>query len=901
MICHKVGRILGLAVISSAFLAAAAPAAETYRHPGEQRGKTIAIPAVNEGAITVDGDVKEWGAPEAQDGIIDQTFDHLSGPPSDGADAAVIRLRRDSQALYVAIQVADRSVLNPREPGEFYMGDCIELYLDVRPAGSGKAGTLGSAAYSDGVYQLLLVPPVDGKPARLAQYNKDAKVGAFDLTGRTTPDGYALELRLPYSSLHGANAARLTAPIGFEVMVDDLDAAQQAGPPQQRVYSFGGRGGCFRDASAFACAGADSAHTLPAPYLRVMPANLVYRGDAPVIASGAICRFENGAKAPMLRLQNSCKSGPFETETLAAIKAKDPSEVPSAQSDSFVASEHPQLGIQVERHTWQTRDMAPGRHTFTTSFDGAPQLQTSTRFYGLWQDEKVQLRQLAPDPWPTMAQLVSGIYPSLQLDSYFVERGQPLAGSWRAYVPGEIWWGVSEWAERYSRQASPGTAVPPPPFYYFQVEAINVANNQRIWDGRLPLKPGLLKLKVPSDKWPVGDFLLNVRAVLRGDVMVDFQDDHRTAIPLHVIAPYPNTWVSSVKDAPRVFNRAIEIGSPNRERFPKDDTSDCQARSVWDLQAHENRIYIGCGDWDLNRGPIDIWSFAPVASDGTAQFKKEFTVDDESVDIMRSIGGTLYVPGTDARESWDLGNLYTKRDDKWTKLRTIPNGLHILDAAVFEKKLYVTTGTESGAGFFESTDGGLKWRRIVSDKKLEEHEGRYWQLAPIQGSLLVFPTRANRHLFQYQNGRLKEIAIPIFPGYDSRNMVIAHRVEPFLDGVVYTTFRYESDTERGPLFYLSNLKQGAVSIEQFKNEAVQDILVRDEMCYVLTGKVAAESFQGEIFSSTDLRTWTRRARFQVPSLPHSLEMLDGTFYVGLINRGHIFADIESGSIWKIAD
>ena len=111
----------------------------------------------------------------------------------------------------------------------------------------------------------------------------------------------------------------------------------------------------------------------------------------------------------------------------------------------------------------------------------------------------------------------------------------------------------------------------------------------------------------------------------------------------------------------------VKIGNPGMSQFPNNSLDDCIARSVWDMHYYDGGIYIGYGDLRANRGPIDVWSL-----DAGGSFTKEYTVDEEQVSIFRTYDGKLFIPGTDAMEPWDYGNLYVKDGGVWQKLRTIP-------------------------------------------------------------------------------------------------------------------------------------------------------------------------------------------------------------------------------------
>lgn len=146
---------------------------------------------------------------------------------------------------------------------------------------------------------------------------------------------------------------------------------------------------------------------------------------------------------------------------------------------------------------------------------------------------------------------------------------------------------------------------------------------------------------------------------------------------------------TSAANTPDLTGRIEYLGIPLRERYP--DGEFAYARNVWTMQTHEGRIYLGAGAYDnsppaANAGPVPIFAFDPE----TGTFEQEFTVPDEQVGVYRVFSdGQLYAPGIDPREGWDLGNFYRKKKDgEWEKVRTFPKGIHNLDMAEFQGKIF---------------------------------------------------------------------------------------------------------------------------------------------------------------------------------------------------------------------
>ena len=134
------------------------------------------------------------------------------------------------------------------------------------------------------------------------------------------------------------------------------------------------------------------------------------------------------------------------------------------------------------------------------------------------------------------------------------------------------------------------------------------------------------------------------------------------------------------------------------------------ARNVWDLQVHDERIYIGGGNSSnigpaTNAGPVPIVSFDPRRG----IFVREAEVDDEQIDRFRVIDGRLYVPGHDPQESWEWGNVYVLASQGWVKRRTIPQSIHTYDLADVDRRLFAAVGARGGAAVAVSDDQAESW------------------------------------------------------------------------------------------------------------------------------------------------------------------------------------------------
>ncbi|MFV1958213.1 MAG: hypothetical protein ACC662_02245, partial [Planctomycetota bacterium] len=162
------------------------------------------------------------------------------------------------------------------------------------------------------------------------------------------------------------------------------------------------------------------------------------------------------------------------------------------------------------------------------------------------------------------------------------------------------------------------------------------------------------------------------------------------------------------------------------------------------LRFYDGRLYVGTGDATVNTGPTDVLVFDPARG----RFSTETTVDDEAILRFRVLDGRLVVPGVDATESWEFGNVYVREEGDWTKHRTIPHAIHVLDVAAYTGRWYAATGhyVEPKKGemiadgaIFSSGDRGATWRMEALTPATRTTVFRFGSLAVFREKLYAFP------------------------------------------------------------------------------------------------------------------------------------------------------------------
>ncbi|NLE60489.1 MAG: hypothetical protein GX616_19260 [Planctomycetes bacterium] len=330
------------------------------------------------------------------------------------------------------------------------------------------------------------------------------------------------------------------------------------------------------------------------------------------------------------------------------------------------------------------------------------------------------------------------------------------------------------------------------------------------------------------------------------------------------------------------------VGEPFKARWPGQWTYAC---NIWDMQAYEGRIYLGCGSYDNsepapNAGPVPIVCFDPRRNG----FVYETAIFEEQIDRYCIIDGRLCIPGCDPKlQSWDLGNYYVRQDGRWKKHRKLPGGLHCFDLCKYGGKLFAALGSKEGFTVAVSIDDGETWSLCPGPD-----ENRAYCFLEVAGRLYVFNdfsgyTRGGRNVYEYAEGSWQRIAssADFMPGVVMRD---AFREEPlpqrktaFGRWQVYTGVKVENrDWVPFGVF-------AAASLREVRRLNVPgrpyDVLARGDVCYVLSctppEKPGGEQWTVAVYGSRDLERWQEILHLRAATFARSFESLDGDFYFGL--------------------
>lgn len=135
-------------------------------------------------------------------------------------------------------------------------------------------------------------------------------------------------------------------------------------------------------------------------------------------------------------------------------------------------------------------------------------------------------------------------------------------------------------------------------------------------------------------------------------------------------------------------------------------------KGIDDMAIHENRLYLGNGDYTANTGPTDV-AYVDLA---TGSPGVDITAPTEEINTFRIFNGNLHIPWVDPTGPGSaLNGGMTTSVGGWRNENLFPAG-HVYDyTEVGMSRFLVGAVAYSGAGVWQSDDGG-PWRLVREAK-----------------------------------------------------------------------------------------------------------------------------------------------------------------------------------------
>ena len=345
--------------------------------------------------------------------------------------------------------------------------------------------------------------------------------------------------------------------------------------------------------------------------------------------------------------------------------------------------------------------------------------------------------------------------------------------------------------------------------------------------------------------------------------------------------------------------KVVELGIFSSSYYTGNPT----ANSVWDVKIWGDMVYRGAGDYDKNSGATPILAF----NKATQTWVQTGITADEAVHRFIEIDGTLYTPGVDPTESWELGNFYVLDGEKWQKVRTLPNGLHCFDMIGFEGKIFAGLGTET----------------VGNTVAVSQDKGESFSFVPLcrDGALLDtsgYEYSRTYAFVEYDSNlyamiRFKKVGVTSYDTFIFRyvdgNMVYQSTTDGRLQGSSGRNL-WQGKLEWKGVCYLTSTALNAITdfskpethkqIPMPNGGVVTDILLYNDELYVLSYVFKEDMTYGVAIyrSATGAEgSFTEVTAFDYAGIPLSFDFDGSHFYVGI---GSSFSDAsKTGMLLRV--
>ena len=304
-----------------------------------------------------------------------------------------------------------------------------------------------------------------------------------------------------------------------------------------------------------------------------------------------------------------------------------------------------------------------------------------------------------------------------------------------------------------------------------------------------------------------------------------------------------------------------------------------RGRNLQTLHVHDDKVFIGYGDYGADTGPIHVRYFDPQVQSLSPSL---ITSKTESIARFATVGDNLFALTTDPllREPGGYVSL-PGGSNEWVEENGL-SGLHFFDMTSFndDSQRLLLAGSGGPSDFsesfvYESLDGGATWQESLvlnsPEPKGENDFTRFYGIGSLNGKAYV--QQVSFAPFW------EALPVSIYDGetWTEGPLLRTERnaMTRFIDPVTFSDEIVVRDEHSGaalsPLFRFDgeSLRKVRNGIVNFK---AWDQLVQDDWLYVL-------SETSEIWATQDFETW-RTVVDNVPSNAQSFVISDDGIYVG---------------------
>lgn len=330
----------------------------------------------------------------------------------------------------------------------------------------------------------------------------------------------------------------------------------------------------------------------------------------------------------------------------------------------------------------------------------------------------------------------------------------------------------------------------------------------------------------------------------------------------------------------------INMGIPLKSHYPNIE----RARTAWDVEVFDEKLFVASGDYDKNAGPVSIYHY----DFSLKQWINGGTVEDEQVEQFNIINGKLTVPGCDPRQEWDFGNIYQFENNQWVTHRNIPGGIHQLDIVEFENKIFVGLGVQPGHyPIAVSSDNGESYNEVImykdnkplntsapEDTSTVSMQIRVYDFFVFHDTLYAFYLKYLNGKADYEIYQYRDQAFYYYSDLPTHLSYARYNYEIFKAKAEYQNSMYIST---GKLYRTEDMIHAQQIILE-EDAAVTDLRIIDQKLYVMTvQKTEDGAYINSVWCKfgSDPDSFRKVFYFSFGSPAQSFTYHNGYFYFGM--------------------
>lgn len=329
----------------------------------------------------------------------------------------------------------------------------------------------------------------------------------------------------------------------------------------------------------------------------------------------------------------------------------------------------------------------------------------------------------------------------------------------------------------------------------------------------------------------------------------------------------------------------MDLGIPAASYFE----DNCIARCVWDMTIFDNKLYVGCGDYNVNTGGVPVLY---CDLDDLGNWQEEAFLYDEQIGRFLEIDGKLTVPGWDPVVSLPSGSYYQLENGEWQTIVGLPDGLHNFDLVRFDGKLFAGIGADRGETPIAVSEDGKKFERVPmlrNGEPIDTSEGeliRTYNLWVLNDTLYAdfhyVNTVENKKIvevYRYENGQFIW-CVGLGKKLNMASMGSQCLGTPWADAVIDDTLFVTT----GHLYMTTDMVE--FTDVSFPNYTwTYDLYTYNDTLYALAASQDADGFHVKVYSTTtaDPDGFTEELALDHPLQPTSLAVSAEGYFIAFGN------------------